>query len=85
VAAPIVPHPSPAPAMGTRCVVTAQKSLPCRATVLVDEAPAPARSGEDPLENPLTVPIWSMRPKVEAMATGRPKTADIPAPADAKR
>jgi hypothetical protein len=31
---------------------------PCRATVLVDEAPAPARSREDPWTTPLTVPIW---------------------------
>jgi len=32
---------------GTRFVVTAQKSFPGLAAVLVDEAPAPARSGED--------------------------------------
>jgi hypothetical protein len=66
-------------------VVTAQKSCPCLATVLVDEAPAPARSSADPWTATLTVPIWSMRPKVEAVATARPETADIPVPADAKR
>jgi len=58
---------------------------PVPSTVLVDEAPAPARSREDPSTTPLTVPIWSMRPKVEDIATARPQTADIPDPADAKR
>jgi len=44
----------------------------------------PAR-GKNPWTTPLTVPIWSMWPKVEAMAIARLRTADIPAPADAKR
>jgi hypothetical protein len=46
------PTPVPGGVRSEHVVVSAQKSVPCLATVLVDEAPAPARSREDPWTTP---------------------------------
>lgn len=52
--------------------MSARTSFLCLATVLVDEAPSPTRLAKTPGATRLRVPIWSMPPKVEAMAIARP-------------